>query len=112
MIVRDAGANWQVVLQTDQADLSADMARRWRSLDRAKESVVLATERHDDGRYGSKRLRSSPRAAAPSIFWTFTSRPIWRSTELARSRDLPAAVRQRSESEVDATNAQNSREKS
>jgi hypothetical protein len=49
MIVRDVGSHWQVVLQTDHADLSADMARHWRDLDKAKESVVLATERHDDG---------------------------------------------------------------
>jgi hypothetical protein len=49
MIVRDAGANWQVVLQTDHADLSSDIARHWTTLDKAKESVVLATERHDDG---------------------------------------------------------------
>jgi hypothetical protein len=49
MIVRDAGSHWQVVLQTDHADLSADIARRWTSLDKAKDSVVLATERHDDG---------------------------------------------------------------
>ncbi len=49
MIVRDAGSSWQVVLQTDHADLSADVARRWRGLEKARESVVLATERHDDG---------------------------------------------------------------
>jgi hypothetical protein len=49
MIVRDAGSSWQVVLQTDHADLSAEMARRWSDLDAGKESVILATERHDDG---------------------------------------------------------------
>jgi hypothetical protein len=49
MIVRDAGANWQVVLQTDHADLSAAIARQWKGLDKAKDSVVVATERHDDG---------------------------------------------------------------
>jgi hypothetical protein len=49
MIVRDGGSDWQVVLQTDHADLSADMARGWGGLDKAKESVILATERHDDG---------------------------------------------------------------
>ena len=49
MIVRDAGSSWQVVLQTDHADLSADIARRWTGLDKAKDSVVIATQRHDDG---------------------------------------------------------------
>jgi hypothetical protein len=49
MIVRDAGTNWQVVLQTDHADLSAEIARHWSALDKAKEAVILATERHDDG---------------------------------------------------------------
>jgi hypothetical protein len=49
MIVRDAGSSWQVVLQTDHADLSADLARAWQGLTAARESVILATERHDDG---------------------------------------------------------------
>jgi len=49
MIVRDADSRWQVVLQTDHADLSADIARRWTPLEKAKDSVVIATQRHDDG---------------------------------------------------------------
>ena len=47
MIVRDLGDAWQVVLQTDHADLSAAFARAWATpLDR---SLVTAVERHDDG---------------------------------------------------------------
>jgi hypothetical protein len=49
MIVRDAGSCWQVVLQTDHADLSGDLARAWRDLVTARESVIFASERHDDG---------------------------------------------------------------
>jgi hypothetical protein len=49
MIVRDAGDSWQVVLQTDHADLSADFARRWADRTPRYESLTIATERHDDG---------------------------------------------------------------
>jgi hypothetical protein len=47
MIVRDLGDAWQVVLQTDHADLSAAFARAWATP--LLESLVVATERHDDG---------------------------------------------------------------
>jgi hypothetical protein len=47
VIVRDLGDAWQVVLQTDHADLSAAFARAWASP--LPESLVVATERHDDG---------------------------------------------------------------
>jgi hypothetical protein len=47
MIVRDLGDAWQVVLQTDHADLSAAFARAWRTPLPA--SLVVAAERHDDG---------------------------------------------------------------
>ena len=47
MIVRDLGDAWQVVLQTDHADLSAGLARAWRAPLPA--SLVVAAERHDDG---------------------------------------------------------------
>lgn len=47
MIVRDLGDAWQVVLQTDHADLSAAFARAWR--EPLPASLVTATERHDDG---------------------------------------------------------------
>jgi Protein of unknown function (DUF3891) len=47
MIVRDLGDAWQVVMQTDHADLSAAFARAWAA--QLKASLVVATERHDDG---------------------------------------------------------------
>lgn len=49
MIVRDAGDAWQVVLQTDHADLSGDLARAWADVGPRHDSLVLAAERHDDG---------------------------------------------------------------
>lgn len=49
MIVRDAGEAWQVVLQTDHADLAAGFARAWAETGPRHDSLVLATERHDDG---------------------------------------------------------------
>ena len=47
MIVRDLGDAWQVVLQTDHAELSGAFARAWRPP--VSESLVIAAERHDDG---------------------------------------------------------------
>jgi Protein of unknown function (DUF3891) len=47
MIVRDLGDAWQVVMQTDHADLSAAFARAWATP--LSRSLVTATERHDDG---------------------------------------------------------------
>jgi hypothetical protein len=47
MIVRDLGDSWQVVMQTDHADLSASFARAWATP--LPESLIVATERHDDG---------------------------------------------------------------
>jgi hypothetical protein len=47
MIVRDLGDAWQVVLQTDHADLSAGFARAWGTP--LPPSLVVAAERHDDG---------------------------------------------------------------
>ena len=47
MIVRDLGDAWQVVMQTDHADLSAAFARAWATP--LSPSLVTATERHDDG---------------------------------------------------------------
>ena len=49
MIVRDAGADLQIVLQTDHADLSAAMARAWAEPGPRHESLLVAAERHDDG---------------------------------------------------------------
>jgi Protein of unknown function (DUF3891) len=49
MIVRDTGDAWQVVLQTDHADLSGAFARAWAEQGSAHEALVVAAERHDDG---------------------------------------------------------------
>ncbi len=49
MIVRDAGTDWQVVLQTDHADLSAAFARQWADTGPRHDSLTVAAERHDDG---------------------------------------------------------------
>jgi Protein of unknown function (DUF3891) len=47
MIVRDLGDAWQVVLQTDHADLSAGFAWAW--AEPVSHSLALVSERHDDG---------------------------------------------------------------
>ena len=49
MIVRDIGDAWQVVMQTDHADLSGAFAEAWRDRGRQHESVAIAARRHDDG---------------------------------------------------------------
>jgi Protein of unknown function (DUF3891) len=49
MIVRDRGDDWQVVLQTDHADLAGDFARAWAEPGPRHDSLGLAAERHDDG---------------------------------------------------------------
>ena len=47
MIVRDLGDAWQVVMQTDHADLSGAFARAW--AEPVSPALVVAAERHDDG---------------------------------------------------------------
>lgn len=49
MIVRDLGDAWQVVLQTDHADLSGAIASEWADRGPRHDAVVLAARRHDDG---------------------------------------------------------------
>lgn len=49
MIVCDVGDRWQIVLQTDHADLSGEIARRWKHRTNRTDSLVTAAERHDDG---------------------------------------------------------------
>lgn len=49
MIVCDLGDRWQIVMQTDHADLSGDLARRWRQRTDRADSLQIAAERHDDG---------------------------------------------------------------
>jgi hypothetical protein len=53
MLVRDAGDAWQVVLQTDHADLSGQLAEAWGGPGFARlepyAPLVRAARRHDDG---------------------------------------------------------------
>ena len=49
MIVLDRGSDWQVVLQTDHADLSGAFARAWADRGPRHGSLSLAAARHDDG---------------------------------------------------------------
>lgn len=49
MIVCDLGDTWQIVMQTDHADLSGDFARRWTERTDRSDSLQVAAERHDDG---------------------------------------------------------------
>lgn len=49
MIVCDLQDRWQLVLQTDHADLSGDLARAWADRNGRSQSLVTAAERHDDG---------------------------------------------------------------
>jgi hypothetical protein len=49
VIVRNLGDGWQVVLQTDHADLCAQFAASWSEPSEVSESLRIATGRHDDG---------------------------------------------------------------
>ncbi len=49
MIVCEKGDSWQIVMQTDHADLSGEFARRWSSRTERSGSLQVAAERHDDG---------------------------------------------------------------
>ena len=49
MIVRDRGDAWQIVLQTDHADLSGAVGAGWADRGGRHDSVVVAARRHDDG---------------------------------------------------------------
>jgi hypothetical protein len=49
MIVCDLGSRWQIVLQTDHADLSGELARAWAARNGRSDSLAVAAERHDDG---------------------------------------------------------------
>jgi len=53
MLVRDAGDAWQIVLQTDHADLAAQLAAAWGGPGFARPEpyapLVHAARRHDDG---------------------------------------------------------------
>jgi hypothetical protein len=49
VIVRDLGDAWQVVLQTDHADLCGQFADSWAEKGAVSTSLKIATGRHDDG---------------------------------------------------------------
>jgi Protein of unknown function (DUF3891) len=49
MIVCDLGDRWQIVMQTDHADLSGEFARRFTDRTSRSDSLEVAAERHDDG---------------------------------------------------------------
>jgi hypothetical protein len=53
VLVRDAGDAWQIVLQTDHADLSGQLAAAWGGAGFSRpepyDAVVRAAARHDDG---------------------------------------------------------------
>jgi hypothetical protein len=49
MLVRDAGDAWQIVLQTDHADLSGQFARAWSPRPEPFRPLEIVARRHDDG---------------------------------------------------------------
>ncbi len=49
MLVRDAGDAWQIVLQTDHADLSGQFVHAWRPRPEPFRSLEIVARRHDDG---------------------------------------------------------------
>jgi hypothetical protein len=49
VIVRDLGDAWQIVLQTDHADLSGGLARAWAEKGPRHDGLEVAAQRHDDG---------------------------------------------------------------
>lgn len=49
MLVRDVGDAWQIVLQTDHADLSGQFVRAWSPRPEPLPSLEIVARRHDDG---------------------------------------------------------------
>ncbi len=69
MIVRDAGDAWQVVLQTDHADLSGALAGAWAEQGARHGSLQIAAARHDDGWAVWERApRADPESGKPVNF--------------------------------------------
>jgi hypothetical protein len=68
VIVRDAGDAWQVVLQTDHAELAGGLAEAWAERGPRHDSVVLAARRHDDGWAVWERSPLVDAAGAPVTF--------------------------------------------
>src|SRR6266851_9890183 len=68
MIVRHQDDAWQVVLQTDHADLSGALASAWTERGPRHESVAVAARRHDDGWAVWERSPLVDDAGAPVAF--------------------------------------------
>jgi hypothetical protein len=68
VIVRDLGDAWQVVLQTDHADLSGALAVAWADRGPRHASVETAARRHDDGWAVWERSPLVDAAGAPVAF--------------------------------------------
>ncbi len=73
MLVRDAGDAWQIVLQTDHADLSGQLVAAWGAegfpAPERRASAIRAARRHDDGWAVWERApRLDPAGAAPQSF--------------------------------------------
>ncbi len=51
MLVRDAGAAWQIVLQIDHGELAGDFGRAWSPRPEPFGSLETVARRHDDGWY-------------------------------------------------------------
>ena len=49
VLVRDTGDTWQIVLQTDHADLSGQFVRAWSPRPEPYRSLEIVASRHDDG---------------------------------------------------------------
>lgn len=49
MLVRDAGSEWQIVLQTEHGELAGRFAREWAPRPEPFESLLTVARRHDDG---------------------------------------------------------------
>jgi hypothetical protein len=67
MIVRDRGEEWQVVLQTDHADLSGALARAWTPRSERHDSLAVAAARHDDGWAVWERAPALDRASGKPV---------------------------------------------
>jgi hypothetical protein len=74
MLVRDAGDAWQIVLQTDHADVSAQLADAWGGPGFARpepyDALVRAARRHDDGWATWEQQPRLDAAGAPQSFVT------------------------------------------
>lgn len=91
MIVRDEGEHWSVVLQTDHAELSGQMAEAWG----ATAPVTMASRRHDDGWAVWERAPLlAPGSARPQGFLEVniaTHLAFWRAATAAVADEDPHA---------------------